>query len=188
MMSEHKIQVHALTRNYTGISRVITSPISVENTVTGEVKNTFAIWDTGATGSAITRSLAVELGLIVINHTRVKGVHGLKENVNVFAVKVVLNNQNVTFTIPVTECEQLTDDESSKFLIGMDIISKGDFAITNFQGNTVMTYRFPSIQRMDFVAGIKQHTPIVSDKIPGRNDPCPCGSGKKFKYCCGKTQ
>lgn len=22
--------------------------------------------------------------------------------------------------------------------------------------------------------------------IPGRNDPCPCGSGKKFKYCCGQ--
>ncbi len=21
----------------------------------------------------------------------------------------------------------------------------------------------------------------------GRNQPCPCGSGKKFKYCCGKT-
>ncbi|MBL7073975.1 SEC-C domain-containing protein [candidate division KSB1 bacterium] len=21
----------------------------------------------------------------------------------------------------------------------------------------------------------------------GRNDPCPCGSGKKFKYCCGKA-
>ena len=24
-----------------------------------------------------------------------------------------------------------------------------------------------------------------SDKI-GRNDPCPCGSGKKYKNCCGK--
>lgn len=24
------------------------------------------------------------------------------------------------------------------------------------------------------------------DKEPGRNDPCPCGSGKKFKKCCGK--
>jgi preprotein translocase subunit SecA len=24
-----------------------------------------------------------------------------------------------------------------------------------------------------------------SDKI-GRNDPCPCGSGKKYKKCCGK--
>ena len=22
---------------------------------------------------------------------------------------------------------------------------------------------------------------------PGRNDPCPCGSGKKFKKCCGAT-
>jgi len=27
--------------------------------------------------------------------------------------------------------------------------------------------------------------PIKSDKDgPGRNDPCPCGSGKKFKQCC----
>ena len=25
-----------------------------------------------------------------------------------------------------------------------------------------------------------------SVKRPGRNDPCPCGSGKKYKYCCGK--
>ena len=29
-------------------------------------------------------------------------------------------------------------------------------------------------------------TPIVKDKLPGRNDPCPCGSGKKFKNCHGK--
>jgi uncharacterized protein YecA (UPF0149 family) len=28
--------------------------------------------------------------------------------------------------------------------------------------------------------------PIHSEKEPGRNDPCPCGSGKKFKKCCGK--
>ena len=28
--------------------------------------------------------------------------------------------------------------------------------------------------------------PIVKDKMPGRNDPCPCGSGKKFKNCHGK--
>ena len=25
----------------------------------------------------------------------------------------------------------------------------------------------------------------VSDKTVGRNDPCPCGSGKKYKKCCG---
>jgi preprotein translocase subunit SecA len=27
--------------------------------------------------------------------------------------------------------------------------------------------------------------PIKSRKV-GRNEPCPCGSGKKFKQCCGK--
>jgi hypothetical protein len=28
---------------------------------------------------------------------------------------------------------------------------------------------------------------VVKKKTPGRNDPCPCGSGKKYKKCCGKT-
>ena len=28
--------------------------------------------------------------------------------------------------------------------------------------------------------------PIKKDKKVGRNDPCPCGSGKKYKQCCGK--
>lgn len=31
----------------------------------------------------------------------------------------------------------------------------------------------------------KAKTPVRSEKI-GRNDPCPCGSGKKYKKCCGK--
>ncbi|PKM85210.1 MAG: hypothetical protein CVU86_03535 [Firmicutes bacterium HGW-Firmicutes-11] len=29
---------------------------------------------------------------------------------------------------------------------------------------------------------------VVKEKTPGRNDPCPCGSGKKFKKCCGANQ
>ncbi len=28
--------------------------------------------------------------------------------------------------------------------------------------------------------------PVRSDKTVGRNDPCPCGSGKKFKACHGR--
>ena len=28
--------------------------------------------------------------------------------------------------------------------------------------------------------------PIRSDARPGRNDPCPCGSGRKYKKCCGR--
>ena len=29
------------------------------------------------------------------------------------------------------------------------------------------------------------HAPGRSIPAPGRNDPCPCGSGKKYKKCCG---
>jgi preprotein translocase subunit SecA len=33
---------------------------------------------------------------------------------------------------------------------------------------------------------VRSSTPISSDDEPGRNDPCPCGSGKKYKKCHGR--
>ncbi len=42
-----------------------------------------------------------------------------------------------------------------------------------------MYWRMPASQRKSFVAG------FIGEAHPGRNDPCPCGSGKKFKKCCG---
>jgi len=43
--------------------------------------------------------------------------------------------------------------------------------------------------RQDTREGARQinRTPIVKDKMPRPNDPCPCGSGKKFKHCHGKN-
>ncbi len=35
--------------------------------------------------------------------------------------------------------------------------------------------------------GKNLHT-VRNDKKVGRNDPCPCGSGRKYKQCCGKKQ
>ena len=32
----------------------------------------------------------------------------------------------------------------------------------------------------------RNRQPVVKEKMPGRNDPCPCGSGKKFKNCHGR--
>ena len=32
---------------------------------------------------------------------------------------------------------------------------------------------------------LKKKTPVRKKKV-GRNDPCPCGSGRKYKQCCGK--
>jgi len=34
--------------------------------------------------------------------------------------------------------------------------------------------------------GQQSRNPVIKDKLPGRNDPCPCGSGKKFKQCHGR--
>jgi len=34
----------------------------------------------------------------------------------------------------------------------------------------------------------RQRQPVIAGKKKiGRNDPCPCGSGKKYKYCCGRN-
>jgi SWIM/SEC-C metal-binding protein len=37
----------------------------------------------------------------------------------------------------------------------------------------------------DIERAISPPTPATSTPKAGRNDPCPCGSGKKFKKCCG---
>jgi preprotein translocase subunit SecA len=34
----------------------------------------------------------------------------------------------------------------------------------------------------------KKSKTVVKEKEPGRNDPCPCGSGKKYKKCCGRNE
>ena len=39
------------------------------------------------------------------------------------------------------------------------------------------------IRELDFV--LSKSTPQVFDKVPERNAPCVCGSGKKYKKCCG---
>lgn len=57
---------------------------------------------------------------------------------------------NVGFPIiRVTESKNIA---GADVLIGMDILCQGDFAITNKDKKTVMSYRFPSQDRIDYVA------------------------------------
>lgn len=67
-------------------------------------------------------------------------------------------------------------------------LRKGDFAISQSAGKTKFTFQIPSTHNFDFYEEnyLDAHTPVIAPKTPGRNDPCPCGSGKKFKNCCGK--
>lgn len=65
--------------------------------------------------------------------------------------------------------------------------------LLNIQKPTVTVQPRPA-QPMKTVASQESATPNVpkqtgparSEKLVGRNDPCPCGSGKKYKNCCGK--
>ncbi|MDH4330471.1 MAG: preprotein translocase subunit SecA [Candidatus Moranbacteria bacterium] len=61
-----------------------------------------------------------------------------------------------------------------------------------FQGASDEVEQFGAIKKMQQNSssnhqgeGVKQQ-PMVRQEMAKRNDPCPCGSGKKFKRCCGK--
>jgi hypothetical protein len=106
-----------------------------------------AIWDTGATGSVITRKAASALKLMPISKMQVHGVNGTSTQ-NVYLVSITLPNNVTISPVRVTECESLNGPFD--VLIGMDIIGNGDFAVTNSNNQTVMSFRIPSISRIDF--------------------------------------
>jgi hypothetical protein len=134
-----------------------------------------AIWDTGATNTAITANVAKACGLQPTGMVEVGTANGKKLSPT-YLVSIFLPNKVVFPTLTVNEADLLGAD----ILIGMDIIAQGDFAITNFSGKTVATFRYPSCECIDWVDP-------GAGKYPGtsKSAPCPCGSGKKYKRCCG---
>lgn len=147
-----------------------------------EVKKFVGIWDTGASGTMISASIVTALGLIPTGKTKVYTASG-ESIVNTYFINIFLPNQVAFSTIKVTEGVL----NGADMLIGMDIITQGDFSISHFEGKTCFSFRYPSVKETDFVQEHNDETtkPIISQKV-GRNSPCPCGSGKKNKQCCGK--
>lgn len=153
------IDVGYLTIKYKKIEDDIKTPVKIMNVYSDKIFKTNGIWDTGATKSVITKSAVEHLELIPIGDTLVKGVHGEKR-VYKYPIKIELLGDEDKFakfamTIIVTECDELSSDGSANMLIGMDVISKGDFAVTNFRDTTAMSFRIPSLQTIDFIEGIK---------------------------------
>lgn len=122
-----------------------------------------AIWDTGATGSTITKKVAETLSLVPISQMWVQGVHSKVEK-NVYAISLVLPNKVVIPYLSVTECDALAG--GFDLLIGMDVIGMGDFAITNVNGQTTFSFRIPSARKIDFTA----------------QDPSPSGNEKELSF------
>jgi predicted aspartyl protease len=143
-----------------------------------------AIWDTGASGSVITKKIVEELNLKPTGMVTVNTAGG-QNIVNTYIVDVLLPNKVIYGNLKVTEGKIYGGID---VLIGMDVISQGDFAVTNYNGKTVFSFKFPSDECIDFVKIIKQSRTIITSGKIARNDPCPCGSGKKYKHCCGKNK
>ncbi|MCK4411520.1 retroviral-like aspartic protease family protein [Candidatus Bipolaricaulota bacterium] len=142
-----------------------------------------AIWDTGATGSVITEKVVDQCVLKPTGMTDTRHADG-EVRAEVYRVNILLPN-NVAFSnVRVTKLRLAGSDA----LIGMDIMNQGDFAVTNTEGQTVFSFQIPSIQRIDFVKAAIARNPAKRSTVKvERNDPCPCGSGRKFKNCCGRA-
>lgn len=106
-----------------------------------------AIWDTGATGSVVTQRVVQACGLKPIGFTRVSTAGGMRDS-SKYVANIMLPNRVGFPMLTVTEGE-LTGGVD--VLIGMDIITQGDFAITHRSGLTVFTFRYPSLAEFDFV-------------------------------------
>lgn len=174
--------LHCFTRRYgrktnilfsdVGVSYPFSSEKHLDNMNSENVKKYSAIWDTGATKTAITSKVVNDLNLKPIGKAFVNHADGRSEQF-VCLISLFLPNNAIVPSVSVTEAKLLGNED---LLIGMDIIGMGDFAITNHNNKTTFSFRIPSLKEIDF----------VEDSKPAQNQPCPCGSGKKYKLCHGK--
>ena len=115
------------------------------------------IWDTGASCTIINSRIISELNLKPSGKTNVRAVgNGGKVNeylADTFSINIVLPNK-VTIVGIVAAKGELSGGDA---LIGMDIITNGDFAITNVNGKTKLSFRTPSVEEIDFVKEIEEY-------------------------------
>lgn len=107
-----------------------------------------AIWDTGATNSVVTQRVVDACGLLPIGMTKVSSASS-EDVAEVFLVNIYLPNRVVLHAVRVTKANLPASD--ADILIGMDVITTGDFAVTNKNGITKFSFRIPSLADIDFV-------------------------------------
>ncbi len=142
-----------------------------------------ALWDTGAMCTCISNKLVQDLGLEPEDTQTVIGANNEPFEVPVYSVQLKMGH----FVIPYHRvCALPMDSASHDVIIGMDVMTKGDLAISNYEGKTVITFREPSICKIDFVAESQKYDKMHQTWLAKKNDKCPCGSGRKWENCHGK--
>jgi predicted aspartyl protease len=148
----------ALTVRSPGVARSIVIPVVASQSKAlcqrfGLKKieaDVLALIDTGATDTSISNKLAASLGLEVIAQCRVDAAGGI-HRANMYSIDVLLRNM-VNFT-HIRAAEFIKTVQIFDIIIGMDILTLGDLAITNHNHQTVLSFRVPSdIKHIDFVS------------------------------------
>lgn len=140
----------AFTISFNQLTRQLISDVTIVHE-DGEI-TVRGLWDTGATSSCISHDVVQQLKLMPTGKKTVKTPSGSKV-MDTYVVDMVLPNH-----VRMEECE-VTDSEIGSqglgALIGMDVISAGDFAVTNYEGKTSFTFRCPAHGKIDFVQGLR---------------------------------
>jgi len=139
------------------------------------------IWDTGATGSVVSQRVIDECKLAPIGVAKIRHADGETQSL-VYRASIWLPNYAWVPVVRVVRAQPAGAD----VLVGMDVIGAGDFAVSRENGKTLFSFRHPSAGPIDFVASESVSLPVIKGPKPGRNDPCPCGSGRKYKKCHGR--
>ena len=108
------------------------------------------VWDTGASMTVISQRVVTDLSLSCIDRQPQHTANRERE-AGVYLVEIILPNRVRFQALRVMDGELV---QGVDILIGMDIISQGDFAVTNHQGKTFLSFQIPSRRRIDFVKEI----------------------------------
>lgn len=147
-----------------------------------------ALLDTGAMSTCISTEKAAAMGLTQVGMTQVVGANNEPFNAPMYVVRVRMGKMVIPL-IPVIGLPM--GNNRHDVIIGMDIISRGDLAITNYEGKTVLSFREPSLERINYVdeLNIQKKYKRIHDlnMKSGRADKCGCGSGRDYKNCHGRS-
>ena len=158
---------------FDGISKQIITDVEISDIHNNNKIKVEALWDTGSNVTIIRNDVAGRLGIKPVGSGYMDTISDKKVASDVYKINLFL-----TYHIEILKIKVVTGEpKSCDMLIGMDIISQGDFAISNHNGKTTFIFRIPSM-------GEFSYEPTVSNIHVNRNDLCPCKSGKKYKQCC----
>lgn len=111
------------------------------------IDQALAQWDTGATNTCISEEIVKKYNLVPLSMTKSRTPYGVLETF-IYSIDIVINNEVMFQNWNVMGSK--IGAQGIDILIGMDIISKGDFAISNFNGKTQFSFRIPSKKDVDY--------------------------------------